>query len=102
VIVRLALYPVLVLYLISTFCYMSALVGEKRGLERWGYHALLLGFGFHVLALLLRYVGAGATPAANLHETLSFLRSASPASSSFSNGLTGSACSGPSFFPFSP
>jgi cytochrome c-type biogenesis protein CcsB len=73
VIVQFALYPVLVLYLISTFCYMGALIGKRSRLERWGYYALLLGFGLHVLALILRYVVAGYTPVINLHESLSFL-----------------------------
>jgi cytochrome c-type biogenesis protein CcsB len=73
VIVQFALYPVLALYLISTFCYLSALVGGKKGLEAGGYYALLGGFGIHVLALLHRYAVIGYTPITNLHESFSFL-----------------------------
>ena len=72
-IVQFALYPVLLLYLISTFCYLSALISGRTRLERWGYYGLLAGFGLHVLALLVRWALAGSTPVTNLHESLSFL-----------------------------
>jgi cytochrome c-type biogenesis protein CcsB len=73
VIVQFALYPVLALYLVSTFCYLSALVGGRTGLEKWGYYALLAGFGLHVLTLAHRYAVIGYTPITNIHESLSFL-----------------------------
>ncbi len=72
-IVQFALYPVLALYLVSTFCYLSALVGGRKRLEKWGYYALLAGFGFHVLTLAHRYAVIGYTPITNIHESLSFL-----------------------------
>ena len=72
-IVQFVLYMVLVLYLISTFCYLSALAGEKRRIERWGSSALIAGFGLHILALILRYAVGGGAPATTLHESLSFL-----------------------------
>ena len=72
-IVQFALYPVLVLYLASTFCYMSAFIGGKKRLDRWGYYILLAGFGLHFLALVHRYLVIGYTPITNLNESFSFL-----------------------------
>lgn len=71
--VQFAVYPALAFYLGSTICYVGALASGKRRLETWGYRALLAGFGFHILALVLRYAMAGYTPLTNLHESLSFL-----------------------------
>ncbi len=71
-ILQFELYPVLALYLASTFCYLSLLVSGKKGLERPAYYALLSGFGLHVLALCLRYAAEGYTPITNTGEALSF------------------------------
>lgn len=72
-VVQFAMYPVLVFYLASTVCYVGALATGRTRLEAWGYYALLAGFGFHILALVHRYVVAGYTPLTNVHESLSFL-----------------------------
>ena len=71
-IVQFALYPVLLLYLASTFCYLGTLASGRKSLEKSGYYALLAGFGLHVLAIAVRYGAEGYTPITSIHESLSF------------------------------
>jgi cytochrome c-type biogenesis protein CcsB len=71
-IVQFALYPVLLLYLASTFCYLATLASGRKSLEELGYYALLAGFGLHVLAIAVRYGAEGYTPITSIHESLSF------------------------------
>jgi cytochrome c-type biogenesis protein CcsB len=66
------LYLALVLYLVSTFFYLSFLVTDRLRFNQYGHYFLISGFVVHFLSLLLRYFVAGYTPITNLHESLSF------------------------------
>jgi len=71
--VNLLLFKItLLLYSLSTIGYLVNVItqNEKAGkIARW---LLVGGFGVHCATLVARYIEAGYTPVANLHESLSF------------------------------
>jgi cytochrome c-type biogenesis protein CcsB len=66
-------YSALVLYLISTLCYLAFLSNTRTWIGRLASTALVAGFVVQVLFVFVRYFAAGYTPITNMHESLSFL-----------------------------
>jgi ABC-type transport system involved in cytochrome c biogenesis permease subunit len=62
----------LVLYSISTILYLVDVVRHKEKAGKTARGILIGGFVLHCSTLLARYLEAGYTPVANLHESLSF------------------------------
>ena len=60
------------LYLFGTLAYLSYIIFLKDILSKIAVAVVSIGFAFHTLALLTRYVEAGYTPVTNLYESLSF------------------------------
>jgi len=59
-------------YLLATLAYSAFVIFLKDLFSRIAVIILSVGFAFHTLALVTRYVEAGYTPVTNLHESLSF------------------------------
>jgi len=60
------------LYLLGTLGYSAYILFLKDVLSKSANTAMLVGFGSHTAALIVRYAEAGYTPVTNLHESLSF------------------------------
>lgn len=71
--IYLTVWSALVLYLLSTLCYLFYLIFDKKSVEALGHYSLTAGFVVHFLSTLIRYIQAGYTPITNIHESLSFL-----------------------------
>jgi cytochrome c-type biogenesis protein CcsB len=62
----------ILLYLLSSVCYLAYLYRQKDYLQRSGLFLLLIGFLFHTLTIVFGFIKSGHLPVSNLHETLSF------------------------------
>ncbi|MDW7645138.1 MAG: c-type cytochrome biogenesis protein CcsB [Desulfuromonadales bacterium] len=62
----------LLFYLVATILFFVDVIGRKENIGKIGRWVLFGGFVIHCAALVARYVEAGYTPVANLHESLSF------------------------------
>ncbi|BCA78509.1 c-type cytochrome biogenesis protein CcsB [Desulfuromonas sp. AOP6] len=62
----------LLFYLVATILFFIDVIGRKESIGRVARWVLFGGFAIHCAALVARYVEAGYTPVANLHESLSF------------------------------
>jgi cytochrome c-type biogenesis protein CcsB len=60
------------LYLFGTLAYLAYIIFLKGALSKIAATLVSVGFAFHTLAILTRYVEAGYTPVTNLYESLSF------------------------------
>ncbi|HHI97182.1 MAG TPA: c-type cytochrome biogenesis protein CcsB [Thermodesulfatator atlanticus] len=63
----------LIVYAIATVGYFVYLYTLKKEAAKGAYYTLLLGFAFHSLSIILRWVEAGHPPLTNLFEATSFL-----------------------------
>jgi hypothetical protein len=61
-----------VFYALGTLRYFLFVVLLRELLAKTALFAVSTGFALHRIAFLLRYIEAGHTPVANLHESLSF------------------------------
>jgi cytochrome c-type biogenesis protein CcsB len=59
-------------YLFGTLSYLIYILSLKKYLSKLAVAVVSIGFGFHTLTLLTRYLEAGYTPVTNLYESLSF------------------------------
>ena len=66
-----ALIAVLIVYFISTLCYVLYFAVQKDYLQKAGFMILLLGFILHLAIVSLSVVSTGEMPVRNLHQTLS-------------------------------
>src|SRR5574340_1233340 len=66
------LYITAVIYLGATLVYSSYLFLRKESLIKVGQIVFMAGFALHTISIILRWIEAGRTPAASLHESLSF------------------------------
>jgi cytochrome c-type biogenesis protein CcsB len=66
-----AVFISILLYLLSAAGYLAYFFLQKSFLQRASFIALLVGFLFHTIALVLDSVQQGHFPAANMRETLS-------------------------------
>lgn len=57
-----------VAYLAATVLYFVFFSMKKEWAGKWGGHIMVLGFGVHTLALIVRGVGAGRLPLTNQYE----------------------------------
>ena len=62
----------IVLYGLSTACYIAYLFRQKDGLQRFGFYLLLAGFLYHSGTIGYGFIHTGHLPVENLHQTLSF------------------------------
>jgi cytochrome c-type biogenesis protein CcsB len=62
----------LTLYLAGTLGYLLFIIFQKKELARYSYGVLLVGFGFHTLAIALKYYQIGSFPVTTFRESLSF------------------------------
>ena len=62
----------ILLYLLSSVCYLAYLYRQKDYLQRNGLFLLLIGFLFHTLTIIFGFIKSGHLPVSNMHETLSF------------------------------
>ncbi len=69
---RIFLSMALITYLASTLSYLFYLLKNKEVIEKIAHYILILGFVFHITAIIVRFLEAGYTPITNLHESLSF------------------------------
>lgn len=59
-------------YFLGAIAYLSYMVSLKEALSKLAAATVILGFAFHSLAIITRYIEAGHTPVANLYESFSF------------------------------
>ena len=59
-----------VLYFLVTLVYIVFLITHREGLVRYAQAGLMAGFGAHTATIISRWIEAGRTPAASLHESL--------------------------------
>ena len=62
----------LLFYFVATVLYLVDVIGRQERVGRIGRWVLLGGFVVHCATLAARFAAAGYTPAANLHDSLSF------------------------------
>ena len=62
----------LALYLLGTLGYILFIILQNKSLARYAYGVLLVGFGFHTLAIALKYYQIGSFPVTTFRESLSF------------------------------
>jgi len=61
------------LYFVATLVYIAYLVSHKQRILYIGRGLLIGAFSLHTVTIILRWVDAGRTPAANLYEALTVL-----------------------------
>jgi cytochrome c-type biogenesis protein CcsB len=62
----------LALYLLGTLGYILFIILQHKPLARYAFGVLLIGFGFHTLAIALKYSLIGHFPVTTFRESLSF------------------------------
>jgi cytochrome c-type biogenesis protein CcsB len=62
----------LALYLLGTLGYILFIILQHKPLARYAFGVLLIGFGFHTLAIALKYYQIGHFPVTTFRESLSF------------------------------
>ncbi|MBU0992402.1 MAG: c-type cytochrome biogenesis protein CcsB [Proteobacteria bacterium] len=65
------LIAVLILYFLSTLCYVLYFAIQKEHFQKTGFILILIGFVIHGGQTLMAFVQTGEMPAQNLHQTLS-------------------------------
>lgn len=66
------LYITAAIYLGATLVYSSYLFLRKESLIKAGQSVFIAGFALHTISIIFRWIEAGRTPVASLHESLSF------------------------------
>src|SRR5574340_703017 len=66
------LYITAAIYLCATIVYSSYLFIRKDVLIKAGQSVFIAGFVVHTISIIFRWIEAGRTPVASLHESLSF------------------------------